>query len=158
MFITAIFMTAGIWKLFYQIDKEIVVYIHVCQSLSCIQLFAIPWTIATRLLCPLNSPVLQARILEWVAIPFSRASSQLRDQSRVSCIQGDSLPSEPPRKPRQRNCGIYNSFIKKNEILPFGTTQLKLEGIMPSEISQRKTNADYIYIYIYIYTYIFIYI
>ena len=31
---------------------------------------------------------LQARILEWVAIPFSRASSQLRDQTQVSHIAG----------------------------------------------------------------------
>ena len=30
--------------------------------------------------------ILQARILEWVAIPFSRGSSQPRDQTRVSCI------------------------------------------------------------------------
>ena len=30
--------------------------------------------------------ILQARILEWVAIPFSRRSSQPRDQTRVSCI------------------------------------------------------------------------
>ena len=28
----------------------------------------------------------QARILEWVAIPFSRVSSQCRDQTWVSCI------------------------------------------------------------------------
>ena len=32
--------------------------------------------------------ILQARILEWVAIPFSRASSQPRDQTWVSCIAG----------------------------------------------------------------------
>ena len=30
--------------------------------------------------------ILQARILEWVAIPFSRGSSQTRDQTPVSCI------------------------------------------------------------------------
>ena len=30
--------------------------------------------------------ILQARILEWVAIPFSRGSSQPRDQTQVSCI------------------------------------------------------------------------
>ena len=29
---------------------------------------------------------LQARILEWVAIPFSRVSSRPRDQSQVSCV------------------------------------------------------------------------
>ena len=32
--------------------------------------------------------ILQARILEWVVIPFSRASSQLRNQTRVSCMAG----------------------------------------------------------------------
>ena len=32
--------------------------------------------------------ILQARILEWVAIPFSRASSQPRDQTLVSCSAG----------------------------------------------------------------------
>jgi len=30
----------------------------------------------------------QARILEWVAIPFFRVSSQPRDQTQVSCIAG----------------------------------------------------------------------
>ena len=32
--------------------------------------------------------ILQARILEWVAISFSRGSSQPRDQNQVSCIAG----------------------------------------------------------------------
>ena len=32
--------------------------------------------------------ILQARILEWVAISFSRGSSQPRDWTRVSCIAG----------------------------------------------------------------------
>ena len=30
--------------------------------------------------------ILQARILEWVAFPISRGSSQSRDQTQVSCI------------------------------------------------------------------------
>ena len=30
----------------------------------------------------------QARVLEWVAISFSRRSSQPRDQTQVSCIAG----------------------------------------------------------------------
>ena len=30
--------------------------------------------------------IFQARILQWVAIPFSRVSSQFRDQTRISCI------------------------------------------------------------------------
>ena len=32
--------------------------------------------------------ILQARILEWIAIPFSRGSFCPRDQTRVSCISG----------------------------------------------------------------------
>ena len=32
--------------------------------------------------------ILQARILEWVAFPFSRGSSQPRDQTQVSPIAG----------------------------------------------------------------------
>ena len=32
--------------------------------------------------------ILQARILEWVAISFSRGSSQPRDRTRFSCIPG----------------------------------------------------------------------
>ena len=32
--------------------------------------------------------ILQARILEWVAMPYSRGSSQLRDRTRVFCIAG----------------------------------------------------------------------
>ncbi|KAF0885511.1 LORF2 protein, partial [Crocuta crocuta] len=31
---------------------------------------------------------------------------------------------------------MYNSAIKENEILPFATTWMELEGIMLSEISQ----------------------
>ena len=32
--------------------------------------------------------ILQARILEWVAISFSKGSSQTRNQTWVSCIAG----------------------------------------------------------------------
>ena len=32
--------------------------------------------------------ILQARILEWVAFPFSKGSSQLRDRTQVSHIVG----------------------------------------------------------------------
>ena len=59
---------------------------HLCAKLleSCPTLFS-----------PTESPlgssvyeILQARILEWVAIPFSRGSSPPRDQIWVSCIAG----------------------------------------------------------------------
>ena len=43
-----------------------------------------PWTAAHQV--PLSAGILQARILEWVAMPSSRGSSQLRDQTWVSHI------------------------------------------------------------------------
>ena len=42
--------------------------------------------------------ILWARILEWVAISFSRGSSWPRDQTQVA-LQADTLTSEPPGKP-----------------------------------------------------------
>ena len=43
----------------------------------------------------------------------------------------------------------YYSAIKNNEILPFATTWMDLEGIMLSEISQtRKTNTILYHLYV----------
>ena len=52
------------------------------KLLSRVQLFATQWTV--------QGPdwILQARILEWVAFPFSRGSSWTRNRTRVSCIEG----------------------------------------------------------------------
>ena len=44
--------------------------------------------------------ILQARILKWVAFPFSRGPSQPGDQTQVSTLQIDSLPAEPQEKPK----------------------------------------------------------
>ena len=46
-----------------------------------VRLYATPWTIQ-------SVECLQARILEWVAFPFSRGSSQPRNWTQVSCIAG----------------------------------------------------------------------
>ena len=56
-----------------------------CVFLSCVQLF-----VTLRCSPPDFSVrgILQARILEWAAIPFSRRSSWPSDQSLVSCIAG----------------------------------------------------------------------
>ena len=42
--------------------------------------------------------ILQARILEWVAVPSSSGSSQPRSQNGYPVLQADSLPAEPPGK------------------------------------------------------------
>ena len=53
---------------------------------SCVWLSATPWTMACQ--APLSMGFFQARILEWVAISFSRGSSPPRDRTWVSCIAG----------------------------------------------------------------------
>ena len=63
------------------------------KSVSCSVLSHSLWPLGlqpTRLLCPW---VLRARILEWVAIPFSKESSWPRDWTALHI---DSLPSELP--------------------------------------------------------------
>ena len=43
--------------------------------------------------------ILQARIPEWVAIPFSKDLPDPRTEPRSLALQADSLLSEPSRKP-----------------------------------------------------------
>ena len=53
----------------------------------------------------------QARILEWVAISFSRQSSQPRDWSHIFCLAGRFFTSEPPGKLcSYLMCFLVNSF------------------------------------------------
>ena len=59
------------------------VHVHT-HPLSHARLFATLWTVARQ--APLFHWTLQARILEWVTISFSRGSSQPRDQTHISCI------------------------------------------------------------------------
>ena len=53
--------------------------------------------------------ILQARILEWVASPFSRGSSKSRD---LTSLQADSLPAEPQGSPRILE---WEAFTLKNQ-------------------------------------------
>ena len=69
-----------------------------CLLLSSVQLFANPWTVYQ----PTDSYVhgiLQARILEWIAIPFSTDPPHQGIEPESLALQTDSLPSEPPGKP-----------------------------------------------------------
>ena len=47
--------------------------------------------------------ILQARVLEWVAMFSSRGSSQSSDRTHDSCIAGGFFAAEPPGKPCLRN-------------------------------------------------------
>ena len=50
--------------------------------------------------------ILQARILEWVAFPFSRDLSNPGIELRSPTLQVDSLPAEPPGKPKNTDSSI----------------------------------------------------
>ena len=49
--------------------------------------------------------ILQARILEWIAFPFSRGSSNPGIEPRSPALQADSLPDEPQGKPKTTGVG-----------------------------------------------------
>ena len=68
---------------------------------SCVRLFVTPMDCS-----PPGSSVhgiLQARILEWVAVSSSRGSSRPRDPTHVCCIAGRFFTTEPPGKPSEIN-------------------------------------------------------
>ena len=52
--------------------------------------------------------ILQARILEWVAIPFYRGSSQPRDGTWVSCIAGRFFTTWATREVLLSKCSLNN--------------------------------------------------
>ena len=55
--------------------------------------------------------LLQARILEWVAFPFSRVSSQPRNQTGVSCIAGGFFTSWATKEDQN-----FTKTCKKNNM------------------------------------------
>ena len=60
---------------------------------------------------------LQDRILEWVAIPFSRDLPNSGIKPRSPALQADSLPAEQPGKPRLKEEPAY-STPSRRWILP----------------------------------------
>ena len=61
----------------------------------------------------------QARILEWVAISFSRGSSWPRGQTQVSCTAGGFFTAEPPGKPLMyiHHEGIFLSLMDRPRLI-----------------------------------------
>ena len=74
--------------------------------------------------------IFQARVLEWVAISFSRGSSQLRDRTKTSLIVGRLFTLWTPGKSQK----TVQRFFKKLGIeLPYGLA-IPLLGIYPDKI------------------------
>ena len=116
------------------------------MSLSRVWLFVTPWTVALQV--PLSMGILQARILEWIFMPFSRRYSQPRDwtqvshilgrlftiwttrevQTRIPPLQSDSLPSEPPGKNQETMFGVVDVQSLISEVAQ--STSLVIFGLI----------------------------
>jgi len=59
--------------------------------------------------------ILQATILEWVAFPFSRGSSQPRDQIQVSCIRQILYQLSHKGSPRILEYVVYLFFSRSSQ-------------------------------------------
>ena len=59
----------------------------------------------------------QARILERVAISFSRGSSWPRDRNHISCIAGRFFIVEPPEKPFYKALDYISSWPQSQEMM-----------------------------------------
>ena len=94
--------------------------------------------------------ILQARILKWVAIPFSRGSSQLRDWTRISCTAGRFFSAQPDSLALSHlgsptsymNCPKPDcEFIISQKFSWFLVpTSRLLNKAAPSELSKEKSN------------------
>ena len=77
-----------------------------CDPMDC----SLPWS-------PVHG-ILQAGILEWVAISSSRGSSWPKDQTGVFCLAGGFFTTEPPGKPMRRELLIL--ILKIDLLYPRG--------------------------------------
>ena len=71
------------------------------------------------LLCSSAHGISQARILGWVAISFSRASSQPRDQTQVSCLADRFFTTEPSGKLPNRVIEPPKGFYQGEYLIVF---------------------------------------
>ena len=99
---------------------------------------------------PLSMGILQARILEWVALPSSRGSSWPRDQTNVSCISciagrllycrttGEAIRVTLVKIKWQSSSGVHEIFL-------WSTDESVVEGTLSSEDprSSRKNLEHY---------------
>ena len=63
--------------------------------------------------------ILLAKIQEWVAVSFSRGSSQPRDQTQVSCIAGGFFTSWAIREAPVSNLELFIMLSSENVSSPF---------------------------------------
>ena len=79
--------------------------------------------------------ILQDRMLKWVAFPFSRGSSQPRDQTQISCIAGKFFTSWATREAQEYWSGepIPSPADFPNPGIEPGSTALQVDSL-PTEL------------------------
>ena len=108
---------------FFLIDLVMLSYVQVCLAAQSCSTLCDPMDCSS----PGSSVhgILQAKILKWVAIPFSKGSSQPRDRTQVSCVEADSLPAEPLER-SLHSVYICHNFIKLHILNKYAC----LDGLM----------------------------
>ena len=94
------------------------------KSLSHVRLFVTPWS------SPSSSVhgILQARILEWVAISFSGDLPDSGIEPRSPTLQADALTSAPPGKALNTRIQVLTSKISREERKPGGRKKREEAG------------------------------
>ena len=102
-----------------------------------------PWSVAHQ--APLSMGILQARILEWGAMPYSRDLPNPGIEPRSPTLQEDSLPSEP------RNTGVGSLSLLQG-IFP---TQESNQGLLHCrQILYHLSYQGSLYMCVYIFVYL----
>ena len=110
-------------------------------SICCCSLFAQSCpTLCNPIDCsPPDFPVhriSQAKILEWVAISFSRGSFRSRDHTCISCTAGGFFTTEPPGKPMYLSVSMKVKVKFLSRVRLFATMDCSLPGSSVHEIFQ----------------------
>ena len=82
------------------------------KSLSCVRLFATPWTVAYQAPPPMGF----SRQENWSGLPFPSPGDLPNTgiEAGSPALQADSLPSEPPRKPPLGRKEVIKMKVMKN--------------------------------------------
>ena len=75
--------------------------------------------------------ILQVRILEWVAFPLSGDLPKPRIEPRTPALQGDSLPAQPPEKPKNTGMG---SLSLLQQIFPIPGIELGFPALQADSL------------------------
>ena len=102
-----------------------------CLTKSCLT-FATPSTVNP----PGSSVHVQARILDWVAISFSKGSSRPRDQTCISCMAGGFVATEPP--------GSSSTVIYCQHIHMFDIQSYTVKTLHVNKTSTNSTTPFYL--------------